>query len=231
MKPLPLFLSGSLLGVCITAGIFYMRGPVFQQLLSQRAGNDDRNVAAQLRSKETAMGRAAAPVTLIEYSDFQCPYCAIFHTEIFPRIKARYIDSGQLRFIQRDLPLPSHPKAMTAANAAACAGDQGRYWDLSGLMFTRASCLDCQGILELSKAILLDRGRFEDCVASRLHQPEIDRDIASARELNIKGTPSFVVGRTTRAGVEGVAVFGALPFEEFAAQIDHFISTAAGARR
>jgi protein-disulfide isomerase len=210
MKPVSLFLSGSLLGVCITVGVFYLRGPVYQQFLSRRAAStDDVKAAVALRSKESSIGAASAPVTMIEYSDFQCPYCAMFRTETFPKIKARYIDSGHLRFIHRDLPLPFHSQAMMAAKAAACAGDQGLYWEFSSVMFSRTSCLECQGAVELSKAFPLDRQRFEKCVSSNSHHPEIDQDIASARQLNFQGTPSFVVGRTTPTGVEGIALVGA----------------------
>ena len=231
MKPLPLFLSGSLLGACITVGLFYLRGPAYQQLLSRgAAAKGEVNVLVPLRSSERSMGDAAAPVTMVEYSDFQCPYCAMFRTETFPKIKAKYIDSRQVRFIHRQLPLPNHHQAITAALAAACAGDQDRFWELGDIMFSRASCLECQGAVELARAVPLDRKRFEACVSSNRHQADIDQDIASARQLNFEGTPSFVLGRTTSAGVEGVTVVGAVPFEEFAARIDRFIKMA-GARR
>jgi protein-disulfide isomerase len=232
MKPISLFLSGFLLGVCITVGVFYLRGPAYQQFLSRRAASpDDVKAAVALRSNESSLGSAGAPVTMVEYSDFQCPYCAMFRTQTFPKIKAKYIDSGQLRFIHRHLPMPYHAQAMMAAKAAACAGDQGLYWELSSVMFSRTSCLECQGVVELSKAVPLDRQRFEKCVSSNSHHSEIDQDIASARQLNFDGTPSFVVGRTTPTGVEGIALVGALPFEEFAAKIDQFIAKPSAARR
>jgi len=232
MKPVSVFLAGSLLGVCVTVGVFYLRGPVTQQLLSRgAAGKGDVKVTVPLRSNERSIGAAGAPVTMVEYSDFQCPYCAMFRTETFPKIKAKYIDSRQLRFIHRDVPLPFHHQAMAAARAAACAGDQGLYWELSDLMFSCASCLECQGVMELSKAVPLNRQRFEECVSSNSHQPEIEQDIASAKQLNFQGTPSFVVGRTTPSGVDGIALVGALPFEEFAAKIDEFIGKTTAAHR
>ncbi len=230
MKPASLFFAGSLLGVCITVGVFYLRGPVYQQYLSRRAARKgDVKVVVPVRTDEVSIGAADAPVTMIEYSDFQCAYCARFRTETFPRIKEKYIDSGQLRLIHRDLPLPGHQQAMRAARAAACAGDQGRYWELSDVMFSRTSCLECQGAVELSKAVPLDRKRFEECVSSGLHQIRIDQDIASAKQLGLQGTPSFVVGRTTPTGVEGVVISGALPYEEFQARIAQIIGSDASA--
>lgn len=225
MKPTALFLSGSLLGVCITVGVFYLRGPVYQQFLARRAAPaQDARALAPIRSGERFMGSAGAPVTIIEYSDFQCPYCAMFRSEIFPKIKAGYIDSGKVRFIHRNLPLSSHSQAMPAAHAVACAGDQGKDWELSHLLFTRTSCLECQGVMELSKALPLDRKQFEQCVSQNTHQASIDQDIASARQMQFDGTPSFVIGRTTPEGVEGIALSGALPYEEFAARIDRLLA-------
>ncbi len=232
MKPATLFLSGSLLGVCVTVGVLYLRGPVSQRLSSRRAGNEPgAMMVVPLRDKEASLGAASAPVTIIEYSDFQCPYCSMFRTETFPKIKAKYIDPGQVRFIHRQFPLPFPAQAMPAARAAACAGDQGLYWQLSDVMFSRTSCLECQGVLELSKAVPLDRRRFEQCLASNPHQAEIEQDMASAKQLSFQGTPSFVIGRTSRTGVTGVTVAGALPYEEFAAKIDQFIGKAAEAPR
>lgn len=224
MKPFSLFLSGCLMGVCITVCVFCLEGPVSQWIeLGLAETGQDVKVTVPLRSDEVAIGAADAPLTMIEYSDFQCPYCAAFRTGAFPEIKAKYIDTGQLRFIHRHLPLPFHAEAMASARAAACAGDQGMYWELGDVLFSRPSCLECQGAVELSKVLRLDRRQYEDCVASNPHQPRIDQDIASAKELNFEGTPSFIVGRTTPAGVEGVAVVGALPFEEFAARIEQFL--------
>ncbi len=232
MKPVLLFLSGSLLGAWITVGALYLRGPVSRQILSRRAASKgDAKAVVALRSNERYIGSATAPLTMIEYSDFQCPYCAMFRTETFPGIKAKYIDSGQLRFVHRDLPLPSHRQAMMAAKAAACAGDQGLYWELADVMFSRPSCLECQGVTELSKTVPLNRQRFEACVSSNLHQAKIDQDIARAEQLNFRGTPSFVVGRTTPTGVQGVAIVGALPFKEFAAKIDQIIGKTTASRR
>jgi len=228
MKPFSLFLSGSLLGVCITVGVFYLRGPVSGWIKSGGAETkQDVKVTVPLRSNEVAIGAAAASVTMIEYSDFQCPYCAAFRTETFPKIKTKYIDSGQLRFVHRDLPLPFHAQAMLAAQAAACAGDQGLYWELSNVLFSSTSCLECQGAVELSKALPLSRQQFEECVASNPHQAEIEQDMASAKQLGFQGTPSFVVGRTTPAGIEGITIVGALPFEEFVARIDQIKKTTA----
>jgi protein-disulfide isomerase len=220
-----LFLSGCLLGVCITVGMFYIRGPVYQRLLSRRAAalREDIKAVVPLRPDESSLGAVTAPATMIEYSDFQCPFCAMFRTETFPSIKARYIDSGKLRFIHRHFPLPNHTHAMTAAQVAACAGEQGAYWRVSEALFSRANCLGCQGPLELLNAVSMNRRELEECLSSKRFQTKIDEDIASAKRLNFHGTPAFVIGRSTSAGVEGVSFSGALAFEAFAAKIEQIL--------
>ncbi|MBK5291211.1 MAG: DsbA family protein, partial [Acidobacteriia bacterium] len=165
-----------------------------------------------------------APVTLIEFTDFECPYCSMFHAETFPRIKATFIDSGRLRFGQRQMPLPSHKNASVAAHAAICAGEQGRYWDLSEMMFSRSRCLSCQGVLELSKAVDLDRKAFEACMSSGKHLGQIQSDIQTAKELKIEGTPSFVLGKSTSTGVNGIVVNGFLPYDQFEKRIQAVLS-------
>jgi protein-disulfide isomerase len=231
MKPGYVLLIGFVLGVGVTQIASHLREAGPQRSVSNGYTGKDTKVVVPLRSNELSVGAPAAPVTIIEYSDFQCPYCAMFRNQTFPKIKTKYIDAEQVRFIHRDLPLPFHSQAALAARAAACAGDQGQYWQFSDLMFSRPSCLECQGVMELSKTIALDRRRFEQCVDSNPHKARINEDVASAKQLKFEGTPSFVIGRSTKAGVEGVAVVGALPFEEFAAKIDQFIGKTNTARR
>jgi protein-disulfide isomerase len=223
MKPFLLFLSGSLLGVGITVATMYIREPLSKKLaaiITHQPKAEATAVTLPLRAREAAMGSDSAPVTLVEFSDFQCQYCAVFRTKVFPRIKAKFIDAGKLRFIHRHLPLSFHKNAKSAAQATVCAGDQGQYWALSDLIFSRASCLDCQGVMELSKALDLDRKRFEACMSSNAHVAEIEEDMESASQLQIDGTPSFVLGRTKAHSVDGVVLRGIMPFAEFEAQIN-----------
>ena len=141
------------------------------------------------------------------------------------------IDPGKLRFIHRHLPLLMHRNAKSAAQAAVCAGDQGRYWALSELMFSRSSCLECQGALELSKSLDLDRKTFEACMSSNAHMPEIEKDMESATQLQIEATPSFVLGRTTANGVEGVVLSGIMPFAQFETQINAVLKDSLSPKR
>ena len=86
---------------------------------------------------DPVLGNAAAPVTMIEFSDFQCPFCLKFWQETFPQIKQTYIDTGKVKFVYRDFPLSFHPGAMPAAQAANCANEQGKYWEMNDLIFKK----------------------------------------------------------------------------------------------
>jgi len=217
-----LFFVGSLLGVVVAVAAMYVRAPLLRNIgtiLDERKA-ETVTVTLPLRPKEAVMGSDSAPVTLVEFSDFQCQYCAVFRTKVFPRIKTKFIDTGKLRFIHRHLPLSFHKNARSAAQAAVCAGDQGQYWALSDLLFSRASCLDCQGVMEFSKTLNLDRNKFEACMSSNSHIAEIEEDIESAGRLDIEGTPSFVLGTTKEKSVDGIVLRGIMPFAKFEAEIN-----------
>jgi protein-disulfide isomerase len=225
-----MFLSGALLGVAITIAALYLRPPLMNYLagraLTHRHSNKSKATAVTLplRNNEAVLGSDTAAATLVEFSDFQCHYCALFRTKLFPEIKAQFIDTGKLRFVQRHLPLSMHKHARLAAHAAACAGDQGRYWDLGDIMFSRGSCLDCLGVVELSKALALDRKAFESCMSSNAHMPEIEQDVQAAERLGINATPSFVLGRTAGGAVEGIVLAGVRPLAQFRAEINRVLS-------
>ncbi len=91
-----------------------------------------RQVSMPITGDWPSLGKPDAPLTLVEFTDYECPLCRAFHTETFGTLKTRYIDTGKLRFVSRDQPLPEyHPNAMEAAHAARCAGDQGRFWEMA----------------------------------------------------------------------------------------------------
>ena len=91
--------------------------------------------------REPVLGDSTAPLTIVEFSDFECPCCRRFHEQVLPALKREYIDTGLVRFIHKDLPLPFHRQARPAAAAARCAGEQNRYWDLYSALFDQQTCL------------------------------------------------------------------------------------------
>ena len=161
------------------------------------------------------MGNKDAPLTMVEFTDYQCGFCQRFHLETFPEIKKKYIDTGKLRFVSRDLPLDFHSNAFHAAEAARCAGDQGQFWLMRNTLVANASKLAAEQIQGYAKALNLDLAAFRSCMETGKHSEAIRKDVALAASLRIDGTPSFVIGKSTPEGVSGTLVVGALPFDAF----------------
>jgi protein-disulfide isomerase len=188
-------------------------------LLSRPAGTaptpapDRRVTLPPMKGQE--LGRTDAPVTVVEFTDYQCPYCRQFHTQTFDSFKRDWIDTGKVHFITRDLPLDFHANAMAAASAARCAGDQGKFWELRNAMILNSDQLDGPSIDRYARELGVDTTRFGACQHGDSHGVDIRRDLAMAKTAEITGTPTFVIGRTTAGGIDGVVVVGALPYSEF----------------
>jgi protein-disulfide isomerase len=165
------------------------------------------------------LGRADAPVTLVEFTDLECPYCRSFHVGAFERIKREYIDTGKVRFVSRDFPLDFHPNARPAALAVRCAGEQGKFWEMRHLVTLNAAGLSRPLYDRLARELGLDTPRFSACIAADRYRADIDRDVAAAHQAGVTGTPTFVLGTTTGATVEGPRIVGAHPFQVFDTQI------------
>ena len=141
-------------------------------------------------------GDPNAPVTILEFSDYQCPYCRKFHTEVLPKIDEEYISTGKVRYIFRDYPLSFHKKAVPAAVAANCAGEQGKYWEMNDFLFKNPNKLDTEVLVETSPDLGLDKSKFEACVYDGSKRQEVDKDFAEGRKYGVRGTPSLFIGKT-----------------------------------
>lgn len=164
------------------------------------------------------LGNKDAPLTMVEFTDYQCGFCQRFHTVTFPEIRKKYIDTGKVRFISRDLPLEFHSNAFRAAEAARCAADQKQFWGMRDRLVANASKLSPPDIETYALDLKLDMAAFKSCVESGKHAAEVKNDVATASVLRIDGTPSFIIGKTTPEGVEGTVIMGALPLEAFEAK-------------
>ncbi len=167
-----------------------------------------------------AMGRADAPVTLVEFGDFQCPFCKKFHTQAFAELKKNYIDTGMVRFVSRDLPLEFHPFAMKAAEAARCAGDQGKYWELRDALYAKEAPPSDDVIAKAVESLSLDAEGLQSCLDSHKYKAEVQKDASDAAALQISGTPTFVLAKSATDKLNGVRIIGAQPFAAFQAAID-----------
>jgi len=170
-----------------------------------------------------ALGRPDAPLTLVEFTDLQCPYCNRFSTTTFEQLKAAYIDTGKLRFISRDFPLDFHQNAMPAARATRCAGEQGRFWEMRTALVKNFKQLDAAFIASTAQGLKLDMAAFGACASSTKHDAAIAQDMNEGRSVGIEGTPSFVLGRTAAQGLDGVLIVGAQPFGAFDVKIKEML--------
>lgn len=166
-----------------------------------------------------ALGRADAPLTLVEFADYQCPYCRQFHIASFELLKRDWIDTGKLRFIARELPLPFHANATNAATAARCAGEQDQYWNMRAVLQVNAANLDTLAITQFAADLKLDTTRFAACMHEKRYDALIRKDTADANAVGITGTPTFVLGPTQKAGAQGTVLVGAMPYADLDAKL------------
>lgn len=158
-----------------------------------------------------SFGSDKAPITLVEFSDYECPFCKQWHLEVWPKIQAKYGD--KVRLVYRNFPLSSiHPDATSAAEAAACAGDQQKYFQFGDLLFNGGKQLGTDAYLAYAQQLGLNMDTFKKCIDSRSYQKFVENDTNFASQLGVRSTPTFFIN--------GLAVVGAQPYEVFSQVID-----------
>lgn len=167
-----------------------------------------------------SLGQATAPLTMVMYTDYECPFCRRFEKETLPQLRQQYIDSGKLKLVVKDLPLAMHANAAKAAEANHCAAEQGRYWAYRQPLTALAEPLSVPRLTALAGDTGLDRARFEECLRVGLFAPAVAHSVAEAGRLGIDGTPTFIIGREHDGYVEGQRLVGAQPLAAFAQKID-----------
>ena len=161
-------------------------------------------------------GSPDAPVTVIEYGDFQCPSCAAFATQQEVAFDQRYIETGKVRFIYHDFPLPQHNNAVIAAAAARAAGEQGKFWPMHDLLFARQRAWSSSSaiqplLISYAEAIGLDRQAFEQALTSETFVPALEAARQQSEQRGVQATPTFEVnGRLVDASQLEAAIAAAL---------------------
>jgi protein-disulfide isomerase len=161
---------------------------------------------------DPSIGPANAPVTIVEFSDFQCPYCKLSVPTI-KEILAKY--PGKVKVVYRDYPGPNHPHAQQAAEAAQCAGDQGKFWEYHDSLFDRQAPGTGWNFTELAKEIGLNQESFAICLNTGRYRDEVIKDLHDGFKLGITSTPTFFIN--------GRPLVGTKPFAEFQAVIDRLL--------
>jgi protein-disulfide isomerase len=146
---------------------------------------------------EPFKGDKNAKVTLVEFSEFQCPFCGRHVRDTFPQLDKEYIQTGKVKYIFRDLPLESiHKNAFKASEAAHCAGEQGKFWEMHDRLFANQNSLEPAMLAGHAQAIGVDAKKFQACLDSEKYAAEIRKGIAEANKYGITGTPTSVIGLT-----------------------------------
>ena len=170
-------------------------------------------------------GSASAPVWIVEVSDFQCPYCRMWHEETYPTIVREYVSTGRARLAFLNLPLPSHRHAWPAAEAAMCAGLQGRFWQMHDAIFqSQGRWASMTSVDSIFGALAADAGvdvpRWRECVNSHAMRPLIEADYQRAVSAGVNSTPSFFIGDRMLSG--------AMPADSFRVAIDAALARSSG---
>jgi protein-disulfide isomerase len=177
---------------------------------------------------DPAMGSPEARVTLIEFTDYQCPFCARHSTKVLPQIAKTFIDTGKLQYILRDFPIASiHPHAAKAHEAAHCASEQGKYWEMHDQLFAHHKALQPEKLGGYAQtAGVTDTAAFQACVESGKYSEQVTRGLADGSKAGIRGTPSFLLGVTEADGTVKVVklIRGAQPFPAFQQHINTLLA-------
>ncbi len=168
---------------------------------------------------DASLGKKDAPVTIIEFSDFQCPFCRKFAEDTLPQLKKEYVDTGKARLVYRDFPLAFHPGAIPAAQGAECAKEQGKFWQMHDTIFAEQAKqgsgtvqFTIDDVKKWAVQVGVNATKFNQCLDSGKYKQEVEKDMADGTAAGVSGTPAtFVNGRV---------VVGAQPFSAFKAIID-----------
>ena len=168
---------------------------------------------SNLEDDDPVLGSARAPVVIVEFGDFQCPYCKRFHDEARVEIVKKYVNTGKAKIVYRDFPIENiHLAARPAAEASECADDQGKFWEYHDALYTRQASITTMDFVALAAELGMDKKKFADCVSIRKYQDEVTADYQAGVKAGVDGTPAFFIN--------GAKISGAQPFSVFETAIE-----------
>jgi protein-disulfide isomerase len=193
-----------------------------EEVLSLRGSTTLDVAGAPARGSDTAI------VTIVEFSDYECPYCIKYTQETLPQVDAEYVATGRVRYVFRDFPIDTlHPEAMRAHEAAQCAAEQDRFWDLHYRLFSAPGTHTDAELEARAMEAGLNLPEWRECLASGRTRAAIEASVATAEGLGASGTPTFLIGLRDQATgririVRGIT--GAQPFEVFQQALDAILT-------
>lgn len=172
------------------------------------------------------LGAPNAPFAIVEFMDYQCPFCVRHASKVLPQIKKELIDTGKVKYVIRDFPLSSHSQAKGAAIAVTCAGEQGKYWQMHEQFVANSRKLNDDYYGQAANDLGLDVKVFKNCLVKPEHEIRINESLAYGEEVGVTGTPKFFVGRVKGASIGDVQVIsGAQPFGVFSRAVEKLSGT------
>lgn len=162
---------------------------------------------AELMDDDAIKGDINAPVTIVEFSDFECPFCGRYYSQTYKQLENDYIKTGKVRYVFRDFPLGFHEHAQKAAEAGECADEQGKFWEMHDKLFENQNALGVESIKGYAAELGLDTEKFNECLDSGRYENEVLSDLIDGQNYGIGGTPSFIIN--------GQLLVGAQPYDAF----------------
>ena len=197
------------------------------KILQNQLPTEQPNLPTKISAdNDPIIGNSDAPITIIEFSDFQCPFCARFYTQTLPLIHEEYIETGKVKLVFRDFPIQAiHPNAVPASVASECANEQGKFKEMHDMLFekqnewNRQETVDALSLFsQYATQIQLQQETFDSCLTSGKYMEEISKDLRDGKDYGIAGSPGLFVGNDQIGYVE---ITGAQPFDSFKKIIDN----------
>jgi protein-disulfide isomerase len=203
--------SGSITGAVVAGGAINAQ----QQAQQQQQAATRVQVSAE---DDSVLGDANAKITVVQFSDYECPFCERFYTQTEGQLIKDYVDTGKIRFVYRDFPLEQlHAEAFPAALASECAHEQGKFWEYHNKLFENQQSLSSDNYKKWAADLGLDTAKFNSCYDSKKYESEVQKDTQDGGAAGVQGTPTFFIGNDQKGYIQLV---GAQPYATLKAAID-----------
>ena len=201
--------------------MFFPQGFALDEPFMQVDTSDEAGFVPVSTGDNAVKGDENAPVTIIEFSEYECPFCKRYVDETYPLILRDYVDTGKAKYVFRDFPLSFHPNAFPAALASECAHEQGKFWEYHDLLFANQDSLGIDNYKEWAKELGLNTAQFDACLDSEKYADEVEADMADGQRYGVTGTPAFFIN--------GKLISGAQPYDVFVQAIEAELAAMANA--